>query len=173
MAPRAEFAARLRRRLEAEIHGTDPEGAPVTVTELVPSLIVSDADAAIRFYVEALGATEEYRFDDGDRVGHAELSLGGHKIFVADAYPEYDIAAPEPGRRQSVGINLGVADARAAFDRAIAHGATVERPVQDQFYGDRSGTFRDPFGHTWTVTQRLETLDDAEIRRRFEEQQGQ
>jgi len=162
MAPRAEFAASLRRRLDAEIHGTDPEGAPSmpAATEIMASLVVHDADAALRFYEAGLGATIAYRYDDGDRVGHAEVQVGTVRFSIADPYPDQGFVPPDRTTTQhSFGLTLTVPDPDAAFARAIAAGATVERPVADQFYGARTGSFRDPFGYYWSVTKPIEGVE--------------
>ncbi len=164
MAPRAQFAADLRRRLDAEIHGThpDPQGEPTVpvATEIIASLVVHDAAAALRFYEQGLGATVTYRYDDGDKVGHAEVTIGTVKFNVADPYPDQGFVPPDrPATSQSFTLRLTVSDPDAAFARAIAAGATVERPVEDQFYGARTGSFRDPFGFYWSVTKPIEGVE--------------
>jgi uncharacterized glyoxalase superfamily protein PhnB len=157
VAPDPAFAARLRRRL-ADLLDPPPSGGAVTNTvpsatprRLRPYLVVDGADDAIAFYAEVFGARvvgDLIRGDDG-RVGHCELELDGGAFFLADAYPEYGIPAPDPA--VGVALHLEVTDADATVARAAERGATVLQPVEDRFYGSRSGTLRDPFGHQWQV----------------------
>lgn len=160
VAPSAGFTAQLRRRL-TDLLDPDPGGAPMTATDVVtrlrlrPYLIAggAGADAAITFYAEVFGARvvgDLIRGDDG-RIGHCELDLGGNGLYVADAYPEYGINAPDPAI--GVALHLEVADADAVVARAEAAGSAVLQPVDDRFYGSRSGTIRDPFGHQWQIDQ--------------------
>ncbi|MGK2950395.1 MAG: VOC family protein [Acidimicrobiales bacterium] len=160
-SPSPAFAASLRRRL-ADLLDPTPPGATMSTTEptsraagtglrLRPYLVVDGADAAIAFYAEVFGARvvgDLIRGDDG-RVGHAELEIDGNGLYLADAYPEYGIPAPDPA--VGVALHLEVADADDTVARAEAAGASVLRPVADQFYGSRSGTLRDPFGHQWQI----------------------
>lgn len=158
VAPAPGFAAQLRRRL-ADLLQPTPPGGPVTTTEpiagpglhLRPYLVVAGADRAIAYYGEVFGARvvgDLVRGDDG-RVGHVELEIAGSGFYLADAYPEYGIDAPDPA--VGVSLHLEVADADATVARAAAGGATVLQAVEDRFYGSRSGTIRDPFGHTWQI----------------------
>lgn len=158
VAPSPAFAAGLRRRL-ADLLDPTPPGAAMSTTEpatatglrLRPYLVVDGADAAIEFYATVFGARvvgDLIRGDDG-RVGHVELDIEGNGLYLADAYPEHGIPAPDPA--VGVALHLEVADADATVARAEAAGATVLRPVDDQFYGSRSGTVRDPFGHQWQI----------------------
>src|SRR5690606_10563099 len=116
-----------------------------------PYLVVAGADAAIEFYGEVFGAAvvgDVIRGDDG-RVGHCELDITGNRLYLADAYPELGIPAPDPA--VGVSLHLEVADADAVVARAEAGGASVLQPVDDRFYGSRSGTVQDPFGHRWQI----------------------
>jgi uncharacterized glyoxalase superfamily protein PhnB len=118
---------------------------------LTPYLTVRDARAAVSWYADALGAHlvgEPYVADD-DRIGHAELALGGATLYLADEYPELGLAGPDDGR-VSVSLVLPVPDVDAAVDRAAAAGATVERPPSDG-PGGRTGVVLDPFGHRWML----------------------
>lgn len=150
---------------------TDP--APSSgATAMVPALSVRDGLAALEFYRAAFGATVEMEvmMPDG-RLGHAEVTVGdGIRFSVADEFPEMGIVGPATLGGTSIGIGLTVADADAAFARAIEAGATVDRPVEDQFYGARAGTFIDPFGHRWRLETRTEDLTADEVRRRAAEQ---
>lgn len=135
----------------------------------IPSLTVHDATAAIAFYIEAFGATETARltYPDG-RIGHAELDIDGAPVMLADEHPDQGFLGPRSLGGSPVGLMLYVDDADARFARAVAAGATVRRPVEDQFYGDRSGQLEDPFGHVWTLATRIEDISSEEMTRRFD-----
>ena len=141
----------------------------MAVKECYPYLRVSDGRAAIQFYTEVFGAKELFRLVDPDdgRIGHAELELApGVVIMLSAAYPEHGIHAPAgPG---GLGIHLHVDDADALLSRAVEAGGTLLRPAQTQFYGERSGTFRDPFGHEWMVGHSVEEVSPAEMQRRWD-----
>jgi PhnB protein len=125
-----------------------PEGYH-TVT---PYLTVKGAAEAIDFYKKAFGATELMRFDGpGGKVMHAELKIGDSPVMLGDEAPEMGALGPHSRGGSSVGLLIYVEDVDARFARAIAAGAKEVRPVKDQFYGDRSGTLTDPFGHQWTI----------------------
>jgi PhnB protein len=134
-------------------------------------LSIKGAARAIDFYKRALGAEEVYRMDMPDgRVGHAELQIGNSRIMLADEMPEMpDIVcrSPESLRGTSIGLCIYLADVDAQFKRAVEAGGTVKRPVKDQFYGDRSGTFEDPFGHVWTLATHTEDVSPEELKRRM------
>jgi PhnB protein len=122
---------------------------PTTIT---PYLVLSNAAAAIDFYVAVLGAVEDHRLLDGDRIGHAELVIGDSRIALADEYPEYDIVGADTLGGSPVSLMVSVADVDATHALAIALGATEVRAPSDQFHGHRNGQFRDPWGHRWTVS---------------------
>jgi len=141
-----------------------PEGY-ATVT---PYLYVRDAARAIDFYTKAFAAIELYRMANPDgRIGHAEILIGTSRIMLADEFPEMNVKGPQSLEGTSVGFLIYVEDVDARFDRAIAAGATVLRPLKDQFYGDRSGTLADPFGHSWTIATHVEDVSPEEIQSRF------
>jgi len=123
------------------------------MSTLTPYLCCSDAPAAITFYGKALGAVEVERWtaDDG-RIGHAELDLAGNRVYLADEHPEIGVVSPTTLGRTPVSLVLEVPDADAAAERAVAAGASVERPVTDQPDGRRGGWVVDPFGHRWNLT---------------------
>jgi len=134
-----------------------------------PYLILKDAARAIDFYKKAFGATELMRFAAPDgRVGHAEIKIGDSPIMLADEYPEMGFRGPQSLGGSAVCILLYFADVDAVADRAVAAGATLLKPVQDQFYGDRSGTLADPFGHVWTVATHKEDVSPEELHRRMQ-----
>lgn len=134
---------------------------------VTPYLIVKGAAKAIEFYADVFGATEEMRLEmPGGVIGHAEIRIGDSKIMLGDECPQMQALSPETVGGTPVGICLYVADVDAVFEKALASGVKIHKPVADQFYGDRSGTFFDPFGHMWTVATRKETLTVEEIRQR-------
>ncbi|MDR6290086.1 MULTISPECIES: VOC family protein [Inquilinus] len=140
-----------------------PEGYPT----LTPYLIIRNAAAAIEFYQVAFGAAERMRMDaPGGAIGHAELLIGGSLLMLADEMPEMGYSGPEAVGGTPVSLMLYVGDVDAVVERAVAAGATLSRPVADQFYGDRSGTVIDPFGHVWTIATHVEDVPPDEMRRR-------
>jgi len=136
---------------------------------VTPYLIVSGAAKAIDFYVKVLGATEVMRLDHGGKIGHAEIKLGDSHVMLADEFPEMGARSPQSLGGTPVGICLYVPNVDELFNRAVDAGAKVERPVQDQFYGDRSGTIVDPFGHKWTIATHKEDLTPEQIEKRMAE----
>jgi len=145
-----------------------PEGYH-TVT---PYLIVRGGAKALDFYVKALGAQELYRLDMGGSIGHAEMKIGDSIVMLADEHPEMGFKAPQSYGGTPVSICLYVEDVDALVKQAVDAGAKLVRPVQDQFYGDRSGTVVDPFGHVWTIATHMEDVDPEEIAKRAAEQHG-
>ena len=114
---------------------------------VTPYLIIKGADRAIDFYKKVFGATQRMRMDGPNgTVGHAEIEIGGSAIMLADEFPDMGFRSPKSIGGAGVSLHLYVQDADACFNRAVAAGAKALRPVQDQFYGDRSGTVEDPFG---------------------------
>lgn len=133
-----------------------------------PYLIVDRAEAALDFYKRAFDAQELFRMPmPGDKIGHAEIRIGDSVIMLADEFPERGHRGPKSLGGSPVGINLYVTNADAVFEQAVKAGATVERPIQNQFYGDRSGTVTDPFGHIWTISTHVEDVPPEEMERRM------
>ncbi len=133
-----------------------------------PYLIVQGAAKAIEFYKKAFGAEESLRLaGPNGKVGHAEIRIGDSTIMLADEFPEMGFRSPQALGGTPVSILLYVEDVDARFKRAVASGALVTRPVKDQFYGDRSGTLTDPFGHVWTIATHIEDVSLEEIDRRL------
>ena len=140
-----------------------PEGYH-TVT---PYLYIRDAAAAIEFYKKAFGATELMTFaSPGGKVGHAEIKIGNSVVMLADEFPEMEVRSPQSLGGSPVGLLLYVEDVDAAVSRAVAAGAKVLRPVEDKFYGDRSGSVTDPFGHVWHIATHKEDVSLEEMERR-------
>jgi len=132
-----------------------------------PYLIVDGGARALDFYKKAFGATELFRLEaPGGKIGHAEIKIGDSVVMLADVHAEMQAHDPHHYKGSPVSLHVYVTDVDAVAKQATAAGATVKRPVQDQFYGDRSGTFEDPFGHTWHVSTHKEDLSMEEIGRR-------
>jgi PhnB protein len=134
-----------------------------------PYLIVKGAADAIEFYKKAFGATELLRMaDPHGRVGHAEIKIGDSVIMLADEHPSMGYRGPRSLGGSSVSILLYLPDVDEVFARAVKAGAKAQRAVANQFYGDRSGTLEDPFGHVWTVATHVEDVAPEEMKRRAE-----
>jgi PhnB protein len=132
-----------------------------------PYLIVSDGAAAIAFYRNAFAAKERMRLVRPDgKLGHAELEIGDSLVMLADESPRHGALSPRSIGGTPVSLHLYVTDVDAVFARAVAAGATELHPVADQFYGDRNGTFADPFGHRWHIATHIEDVAPEEIDRR-------
>lgn len=140
----------------------------MTIHEMFPYLCVHDARAAIDFYVQAFGATEKFRLTEpSGRIGHAELQFGAMTLMLSDEFPEYGIRGAAAIGATPVTIHLHVDDADAMIRRAASCGATVEREPKDEFYGERSGCIRDPFGHRWLLGHSIEEVSPQEMQRRY------
>lgn len=138
---------------------------------VTPYLIVKGAARALEFYKKAFNAKELYRLDGpGGKLGHAEIQIGNSRIMLSDEYPEMGARGPEALGGSPVGLCIYVEDVDALFKQALSAGGKEERPVKDQFYGDRSGTLRDPFGHQWTVATHKEDVSPDEMKRRMASQ---
>jgi PhnB protein len=134
---------------------------------LTPDLIVKGAAQAIEFYTKAFGARELCRMaDPSGKVGHAEIQMGDSPLMLADEHPELGFRSPQSIGGTPVSLLLYVEDVDAVAAQAVAAGAKVLRPVKDQFYGDRSGTFADPFGHVWTIATHKEDVPPEEMEKR-------
>jgi PhnB protein len=140
-----------------------PEG----YSSITPYLMFEDAKSAIDFYGKAFGAQELFRMPMGDRIGHAELLIGNSRIMLADEAPQWDSYGPKHYNGSPISLMLYVEDVDAFAKKAVAAGAKVLRPVKDQFYGDRSGTFLDPFGYKWTIGTHVEDVPPEEIETRM------
>jgi PhnB protein len=134
-----------------------------------PYLIVKGAAEAIDFYKRVFGATESLRMaDPKGAIAHAEIKIGDSVIMLADEHPNMGYRGPRSLGGSAVSIMLYVADVDGTFERAIKAGAQARRPVANQFYGDRSGTLEDPFGHVWTISTHVEDVAPEEMQRRAE-----
>ena len=138
-----------------------------------PYLIIKGAAKALEYYKKAFGAKETLRFAaPGGTIGHAEIQIGDSMIMLADEYPDMGYRSPLSLGGSAVSILLYVEDVDRWFDRAIAAGGKATRPVADQFYGDRSGTLTDPFGHVWTISTHVEDVSLEEMNRRAKAKAG-
>ncbi len=138
------------------------------VKEVYPYLRVHSASDAIEFYRHAFGAEELFRLTEpGGRIGHAEIRIGPATVMLSDEYPEAGIHGPRSLGGTTFSLHLHVDDVDVLFAQAIAAGAVVVRPLKDQFYGERSGTVRDPFGHEWLLGGHIETVSTEEMQRRY------
>lgn len=140
---------------------------PDDYPRVTPYLIVDGANAAIDFYSSVLGATERMRMARPDgKVGHAELGIGDSVIMLADEHLDMDVRGPRTVGGTPVTLHVYVEDADSVFERAIQAGAKTLRPVEEKFYGDRSGQFEDPFGHRWDVATHVEDVALEEMSKR-------
>jgi len=136
---------------------------------VTPYLIISGAAAAIDYYKQAFGATELVRMPaPGGKIGHAEIKIGDSPIMLADESPEIGYKSPQTLGGSPGSLMIYVPEVDKVFDQAIAAGGKVQRPVKDQFYGDRMGTLEDPFGHVWHVATHTEDVSPEEMKKRME-----
>ena len=134
---------------------------------VTPYLSIKGAAAAIDFYKEVFGATELFRMPGPEgKIGHAEIKIGNSPIMLADEYPDMEFLSPKTLGGTPVGLMIYVDDVDTMFKNAISGGAKELKPLQNQFYGDRSGTLKDPFGHVWTVATHVEDVAPEEMERR-------
>ena len=133
-------------------------------------LLIKGASEAIAFYVRIFGAEEIVRLTAPDgRINHAEIRIGDSIIMVADEHPEMDFLGPQSRGGTTVSLLIYVENSDDTFSDAISAGATELRPLCDQFYGDRSGSVTDQWGHVWSIATHLEDISPAELKRRFDE----
>jgi PhnB protein len=140
----------------------------IDIHEVYAYLRVHSTAEAIDFYSRAFDATEIFRLTEpSGRIGHAEVRIGPTTVMLSDEYPEHNIRGPRSLGGTTFSMHLHVADVDKAFEQAVAAGAAVVGPLQNQFYGERSGTVRDPFGHEWLLGGHLESLTPEEMQRRY------
>jgi PhnB protein len=144
---------------------TRPEG----YHSVTPYLICDGAAQAIEFYARAFGATELFRLPMGDKVGHAEIMIGDSHVMLSDEWPDMNLRGPKSRGGPTASLMVYVDDVDAMFQRAVAAGATVERGVENQFWGDRTGTVVDPYGHRWMLATHVEEVPPEELERRMAE----
>jgi PhnB protein len=134
---------------------------------VTPYLIITGAADAIEFYKRAFGATELFRMDREGKIGHAEIKIGDSPIMLSDEDPEMGYTSPTTLGGTPVSIMIYVEDVDTTFNQAIAAGGKQLKPLQDQFYGDRSGSLKDPFGHVWHVATHKEDVSPEEMEKRM------
>ncbi len=132
-------------------------------------LMVDDAAGALDFYREAFGAEELFRLPMGDKVGHAEIMIGDTHLMLADEFPDMGALGPNKRGGPTASFLIYVPDADAAYDRAVNAGAKADRPLKNEFWGDRIGTVIDPFGHKWSLATHVEEVGPEEMQRRMAE----
>jgi PhnB protein len=138
------------------------------IHELFAYLHVRNAAEAIDFYVKAFDVTEKFRLvEPSGRIGHAELDFNGATLMLADEFPEFDFKGPQTIGNTSVTLHIHVDNADEVIRRAVEAGARIEREPQDQFYGERSGCIRDPFGHRWNIGHSIEEVSPEEMQLRY------
>ena len=149
----------------------DVKPIPEGYEGITPYLICKNADAAIEFYKRAFGAEELYRIGQPGMVGHCEMKIGGRIFMLADEFPP-QAQSPETIGGSPVSLYIYVDDVDSFTDKAVKEGLEVIKPVSDQFYGDRSGHFRDPFGHLWGFATHVEDLSPEELSERAKAAHG-
>jgi PhnB protein len=143
------------------------QAIPEGYHSLTPYIEIEDAAEAIEFYKRAFGARERGRMDaPGGKIGHAELEIGDSLLMVADPFPQSTISTAKDLGRTTVNLFLYVEDADAVVQQAVNAGATVTRPVETKFWGDRFGIVTDPYGHTWSIGTHVEDVSPQEMEER-------
>jgi PhnB protein len=165
------------RQAETAQVGKEADMAPRPIPEgyhtATPYLIIKGAAAALEYYKKAFGAREIMRFaTPGGMIGHAEIKIGDSTIMLADEHPDMGYRSPKSLGGSPVSILLYVEDVDRWFERAIAAGGKVERPLANQFYGDRTGVLVDPFGHVWSIATHVEDVSAEEMDRRVKAKMG-
>lgn len=135
---------------------------------VTPYLIVDDAAEAIEFYKNAFGAEELFRMPMGDRVAHAEIKIGDSHVMLADESPDMGHLGPKSRGGPTTTLMLYLPDVDSAFRKALDAGATQQRAVENQFWGDRMGSLNDPFGHQWNLATHVEDVPPEEMNKRME-----
>ena len=145
----------------------DVKPIPDGYHSVTPYLVINGAAGAIDFYKKAFGATELFRMPHGDKIGHAEIKIGDSPVMLADENPDMGYVGPQAYGGSPVSLMIYVDDVDTTYKQAIASGAEELRPLQDQFYGDRSGTLKDPYGHVWTLATHKEDVTPEEMNKRM------
>lgn len=142
---------------------------PAGYHSVTPYLVVNGAAAALEFYKNAFGAKEKVRMPEpSGRIGHADILIGTSHVMLADENPAMNARAPQSGTTPPTSVVLYVKDVDKVFERAVNNGARVERPLENQFYGDRTGTLIDPYGHRWHIHTHIEDVSPKEMQRRMQ-----
>ncbi|HKG59624.1 MAG TPA: VOC family protein [Pyrinomonadaceae bacterium] len=149
----------------------DVKPIPEGYHSLTPYLVIDGAAEAMEYYTKAFGAVELFRMEHGGKIGHAEMKIGDSPFMLSDEMPQYK--GPKALGGTPVSLMIYVDDVDKIYPQAIAAGGTEVKPLQDQFYGDRSGTLTDPFGHIWTIATHKEDVTPEEIEKRLASMHGQ
>ena len=166
--PRETFQTELQQQLirSTSMSSSAPQLETNPVRSMSLYICVANASDAIDFYREAFGAKELWRLTEpGGKIGHAEIQIGNASLMLSDEYPDYNTLSPATIGGSPVKIHLDVPDVDAFAERAIKAGATLIRPIADQFYGDRSGQLADPFGYTWIVSTHIKDVPVEEMQK--------
>jgi PhnB protein len=145
----------------------DVKPIPEGYHSLTPYLVVDGAAQALEYYKQAFGATELFKMEHEGKIAHAEMKIGDSPFMLSDEHPEQGFKGPKSLGGSAVGLMIYVDDCDAVFKKAIEAGGVETKPVQDQFYGDRSGSIKDPFGHIWTISTHKEDVTPEEIDKRL------
>ena len=145
----------------------DVKPIPEGYHSLTPYLIIDGAAEAMEYYKKAFGAVELFRMDHGGKIGHAEMKIGDSPFMLADEHPEMGYRSPKALGSTPVSLMIYVEDVDTVYKQAIDAGGKEVKALQDQFYGDRSGTLTDPFGHVWTVATHKEDVTSEEMEKRI------
>ena len=172
--PSEQFRAALKEQLggknDMSTAAKQIESTTQAATSLIPYLCYRDAAAAIDFYKRAFGATELMRLaEPSGKIGHAELQIGDVILMISDEYPDYDAISAETLGGSPIKLHLYVPDVDQFALRAVAEGAIVSRPIEDQSYGDRAGQLKDPFGYTWMVATHKQHVSVDEMQKGFDD----
>lgn len=141
--------------------------------QVIPYLCIKNAANAIEFYKKAFGAQETFAriTDSTGRVGHAEIQIGESTIMIADEHPEMGFVSPPSLGGSHMMFFVSVPDADARVERAVSAGGKLTRPLENKFYGHRSGEVTDPFGYRWTLSTKIEDVSEEEMLRRAAEEE--
>lgn len=155
-----------KRKAKAKARPAKVPPIPKGTHTVTPYITVASCAEALSFYVKAFGAKESFRLTDpAGRIGHAEIKIGDSPVMMSDPHPEFGTKAPEGPMSSRLSLTVKNTDAFVA--KAVAAGATIVRPVEDQFYGFRAGMIADPFGHSWHVMHQIEKVSPKQMQKRW------
>jgi PhnB protein len=162
---KAKRKAKVSRKAPAKKARVQP--IPAGYREVTPYLSIRGASEAIEFYKKAFGAKELMRMPGPEgKLGHAEIGIGGSRVMLSDEYPPMDFLGPQSRGGTTVHLHVYMKDVDAVVERAVAAGAKLVQPVENKFYGDRTGSVQDPFGHVWHIATHVEDVPPKEMSRR-------